>query len=110
MGAFSPNHGRKKTESLREYDGLASGYTMMASISSVKRGEAREVVVAVPTAPMSSVQSIASLADVVVCLNIREESYFAVADAYESWHDLSEEEALDYLRRISVQFTPPGNE
>lgn len=83
-------------------DGLASGYTMMASINSARRAEAKEIVVAVPTAPISSVQRIVPLVDMVVCLNIRQGSYFAVAEAYENWYDLSEEEVFQCLRRIDA--------
>jgi predicted phosphoribosyltransferase len=79
-------------------DGLASGYTMLASINSIKRANAKEIVVAVPTAPNHSVQKIAPFVDQLVCLNIREGPYFAVAEAYQNWYDLSEEEVLAYLK------------
>ncbi len=84
-------------------DGLASGYTMMASIRSVERADPKEIVVAVPTAPMHSVQRIASLVNLIICLNIREGPYFAVAEAYENWYDLSDDEVLKYLRKTSCQ-------
>jgi predicted phosphoribosyltransferase len=35
------------------------------------------------------------------CLNIRGGSSFAVADAYKSWYDVTEEEALAVLRSMS---------
>jgi predicted phosphoribosyltransferase len=79
-------------------DGLASGYTMMASINFVKKREPNRIVVAVPTAPESSIQLISASADEILCLNIRRGFFFAVADAYHHWHDLSEEEVMELLK------------
>jgi putative phosphoribosyl transferase len=35
--------------------------------------------------------------DEIVCLNIRTESSFAVANAYENWYDLTDEEVINML-------------
>lgn len=80
-------------------DGLASGYTMLAAVKSVRKHQPKEVVVAVPTGSTSAVRLVAQVADRVICLNIRDEPIYAVADAYEIWHDLSDEEVLIYLQR-----------
>jgi len=75
-------------------DGLASGFTMLAAIRSVRaRGPAR-VVVAVPTASRSSAELVGREADQLVCLNIRSGRSFAVADAYEEWYDLDDREVI----------------
>jgi putative phosphoribosyl transferase len=87
---------RGKTAILAD-DGLASGYTMMASIHMARNKGARKIVVAVPTAPLRSIKRIESLADEIFCANVRETSYFAVADAYENWHDLTRSEVLELL-------------
>jgi predicted phosphoribosyltransferase len=81
-------------------DGLASGYTMMASINAVRNGGAKEIVIAIPTAPMSSIEKIDSLVDEVYCANIRDKIFFAVADAYEHWYDLSREDVLALLKSV----------
>jgi putative phosphoribosyl transferase len=81
-------------------DGLASGYTMMASIQFVKKGDPGRIVVAIPTAHENSIKLISAQADEILCLNIRRGSFFAVADAYHYWHDLSEAEALESLKRL----------
>jgi predicted phosphoribosyltransferase len=78
-------------------DGLASGYTMMASIDNVRNKGARKVIVAVPTAPLCALQMIESLADEVYCANIRQIPMFAVAQAYTHWHDLSTEEVTKMI-------------
>jgi len=83
-------------------DGLASGYTMMASINFVKKREPNRIVVALPTAPESSIQLISAQVDEILCLNIRRGFFFAVADAYQYWHDLSEGEAMEFLKQLGL--------
>ena len=79
-------------------DGLASGFTMKASIHLCKNRKAAKTIVAVPTAPLRTVQELHDLfsADI-YCANIREGMAFAVADAYKNWHDLSENEIMHLL-------------
>ena len=53
--------------------------------------------VAVPTAPDDTVARLAERAQAVYCPNVREGRPFAVADAYQSWSDVTEDEALEIL-------------
>lgn len=80
-------------------DGLASGYTMLATIQMAKELGARVTVVAVPTAPQRTIERIETEADEIYCPNIRTGIFFAVADAYASWYDLQEDEVLDLLQK-----------
>ena len=79
-------------------DGLASGYTMAAACQALRPLRPRRIVVAVPTGSLSAVRWLGELAEEVICLNIRTGASFAVADAYEEWYDLTEEEAIRMLR------------
>jgi putative phosphoribosyl transferase len=81
-------------------DGLASGYTMLAAIASVREHWPARLVVAVPTASAQSASRIAREVDTVVCLNIRTGPRFAVAEAYREWHDLDDDEVLSELEDI----------
>jgi predicted phosphoribosyltransferase len=78
-------------------DGLASGYTMMAAVDFAKQKEARQVIVAVPTASQRTAFLLQSAADVLVCPNVRGGPIFAVADAYKEWYDLGDEEVVALL-------------
>ncbi len=78
-------------------DGLASGYTLLAAISSVKKLSPARIIVAVPTASKNAVDLLAPYVDEIFCLNIRETKIFAVADAYQEWHDLTQQEVLKLL-------------
>ena len=78
-------------------DGLASGFTMLAAIRSIRASSPAGIVVAVPTASLSSAELVSREADQLVCLNIRSGRSFAVADAYEEWYDLDDREVLSEL-------------
>lgn len=79
-------------------DGLASGFTLRVAIASAHNQGACEILVAVPTGHATSVVEIAALADRVVCANVREGMRYAVAEAYELWSDVSEEEVMEILK------------
>ncbi len=85
-------------------DGLASGYTMRAAVNFLKAKGAREIIVAVPTASARTAAELLPLVDILVCLNVRGGWSFAVADAYQNWYDLTEEEVLEIL-----EFLPKRN-
>jgi len=78
-------------------DGLASGFTMLAAARSVKKREPEKIVVAVPTASSGAIKLLAPEVDEIVCLNIRSRLVFAVADAYQNWYDLTDEEGIHSL-------------
>jgi predicted phosphoribosyltransferase len=82
-------------------DGLASGYTMLAAVDAIRSEGPRRVLVAVPTGSQSAVHRVAATADLVICLNIRSGSSYAVADAYREWHDLTDGEVQRELRRAT---------
>jgi predicted phosphoribosyltransferase len=78
-------------------DGLASGYTMRAAARFLKRQGAGKIIVAVPTGSERTVLDLLPEVDELVCLNVRSGWSFAVAEAYENWYDLEEEEVLEIL-------------
>ena len=81
-------------------DGLASGFTMLAAVQGIRFHKPARILVAVPTASLSSAELVSREADVVVCLNIRSGHSFAVADAYREWHDLNDKEVIEELANI----------
>jgi predicted phosphoribosyltransferase len=78
-------------------DGLASGFSMMTTLRALLDREPKELVVAVPTAPQSAIELVRPHADLILCLNIRTGPFFAVADAYEVWYDLEDEDVVKLL-------------
>ena len=79
-------------------DGLASGFTMLVSVHMARKAKAREIVVAVPTAPQRSLDRVLPDVDRIYCANVRTGAFFAVANAYRNWYDLSEQAVLDLLK------------
>lgn len=83
-------------------DGIASGFSMLAGTKWLKRLGAEEVIIAVPTAPNSSINHLEPHVDKIICLNIRDRYPFAVADGYKDWYDLSIKETKKYLNEIKI--------
>jgi putative phosphoribosyl transferase len=78
-------------------DGLATGYTALACLAQVRRQGPSRAVLAVPTAAESSLSRISEAADEVYVANVRGGPYFAVAEAYRNWRDMTPEEVLELL-------------
>ncbi|WP_292389969.1 phosphoribosyltransferase [Methanosarcina sp. UBA5] len=78
-------------------DGIAMGSTMRAAIELCKNRKAGKIVVAVPVAGREVAEELKEKVDELVVLETP--AYFkAVAQAYERWYDVSDEEVLDLLR------------
>ncbi len=95
-------------------DGLASGYTMMAAVESVRRRRPKEIVAAVPAASATAVKQVARVADRVVTVTTAFVPRFYVSDYYRYWHVLSDEEGLKCLRewqrrRYDASIKPPSS-
>src|SRR5262245_10619432 len=83
-------------------DGIAAGSTLRTAIAALRKLGARRIVVAAPTGHDRSADLIAGLADEMYCANIRGGGRFAVADAYEQWTDVSDDDALSILRPLQA--------
>ncbi len=82
-------------------DGLASGYTMLAAIKSVRKLKPKKIIVAVPTASGSAVKAVTLKVDKLITLYKHPIKLpFAVANSYQRWHDLTDKEVLKYLRHV----------
>jgi len=82
-------------------DGLASGFSMLATAKSIEERGTREIIVAVPTASLSAIDLLKPRVDKIVCLNIRTGPVFAVADAYREWYDLDDEDVVKLLSKLT---------
>jgi len=79
-------------------DGLASGFTMMAAVESVRRRRPKEIVVAVPAASAGAVGQVEKFGDRVVTCVTAFTPRFAVADFYRYWYDLNDDEVVQQIR------------
>jgi predicted phosphoribosyltransferase len=81
-------------------DGLASGFSMLTTVKAIKQSKVKEIVVAVPTAPVSAINLLKPYADKIVCLNIRSGPFFAVASAYNIWYDLDDRDIIEIFKQF----------
>jgi putative phosphoribosyl transferase len=93
-------------------DGLASGYTMLAAVASVRRRRAKEVVVAIPAASALALKKVSQVTDRVLSLAESNGPHFTLADYYRHWHDVPDNEVIKLLedtetRRPRTGFTAP---
>ncbi len=95
-------------------DGLASGITMTAAVESARHRRPKEIVVAVPVAPVPALKRIEKVADKVITSAKALMPKFYIADYYRYWHDVSDDEVVRYLNQWRTQqfwanIKPPQN-
>ena len=78
-------------------DGLATGATMEAAVLSVRKQNARTIVVAAPVASASAVERLARVADEVRVLKM-DPDFEAVGQYYDVFTQTTDEEVLEVLR------------
>ena len=78
-------------------DGVASGYTMLAAIKSIRTHGPASVTATAPVASRSAAMIIEKSADECVFEIVSPAVPFAIADFYVVWHDLSDEDILPIL-------------
>ncbi|MBI3988658.1 MAG: phosphoribosyltransferase [candidate division NC10 bacterium] len=88
-------------------DGLATGYTMLAAVEFVRRRGAEKIVVAAPVASDSAVTVLAPKVDELVILYVSDALTFAVADFYEDFSEMQDEEVLTLLKRAAPSGAEP---
>ncbi|MNC87019.1 putative phosphoribosyl transferase [compost metagenome] len=79
-------------------DGVATGATMRAAIAALRRQRPARIVVAIPVAPVETVEVLRSEADEVVCLETPE-PFWAIGQWYVEFPQLSDQEVREGLAR-----------
>ncbi len=84
-------------------DGVATGYTAIASAGFAKKRGAKRVIVAVPVCPKDAPRRFKDHADEFVCYHLSSEMSFAVGMFYKDFHQLSDEETLEYINKAKSE-------
>ncbi|MHB9036162.1 MAG: phosphoribosyltransferase [Armatimonadota bacterium] len=79
-------------------DGLASGFTMLAAIKSLRDQSASKIIAAAPVASRSAAAKVEEAADECIFEIVSPSVPFAVADFYLHWRDLTDQEVIALLR------------
>jgi len=80
-------------------DGVASGFTVLVASEALKKMGCDELILATPTGSLDNLNLLKSQFSMIYCANIRSGHTFAVADAYQQWSDVSEDEVMDILKK-----------
>ncbi|WP_395625992.1 phosphoribosyltransferase [Daejeonella sp.] len=80
-------------------DGMATGNTVLSTISLIKKSKPAKIIVAVPVASRSAVQLVSKEADEVIVLKTPPD-FSGVGVYYENFNDVSEQEVLLYLEKF----------
>lgn len=83
-------------------DGIAVGSTMRASIMLLRNRKAGRVVAAAPVTGERTAAEIRKLADEVVIVEIPS-FFYAVAQVYENWYDVPDEEVVEIMDRWEIE-------
>lgn len=77
-------------------DGMATGYSMLAAVKSLRKEMPARLVVATPVAPLSACQRVRAEADELICLNMPD-PFYAVGLWYEDLEQTDDEDVLRLL-------------
>ena len=80
-------------------DGIATGATTLAAIQAVRSRKPKELVLAVPVAPLDTVKKLHSEVDAIVCLDTPED-LGAIGYFYHDFHQVSDDEVIATLKRF----------
>ena len=79
-------------------DGIAMGSTMHVAVELCRGKGAKKIIVAVPVAGRETIQKFSQMADELIVLESPVD-FYAVAQVYENWYDVSDQEVLGFLKR-----------
>lgn len=86
-------------------DGIATGNTLMSSINMLRKSNPAKIVIAVPVAPQSSIEKLSLLVDDVICPMVPD-IFFGVGGFYQHFHQVSDEEVMEYMAKAGVLEQP----
>jgi len=83
-------------------DGLATGLSMALAIGEVRHRHPSKVVVAVPVAPLETIQELREAVDNIVVLHVPDHGFQAIGEFYLDFPQLSDAEVVSFLRTGSM--------
>jgi putative phosphoribosyl transferase len=89
-------------------DGIATGGTVRAALQALAAAGAKRAVLAVPVAPQSSLDALASLADEVVC-PLAPRDFHSVGYYFDDFEQTSDEEVVRLLNEAQRWASPAGS-
>lgn len=82
-------------------DGVATGSTMLATLSLIKQEKPQKIVIALPVAPPETLALLNAQADEVICLKVPE-LFFGVGQFYQNFEQVDDQEAIRLLNEANA--------
>lgn len=79
-------------------DGIATGFTLLAAIKSVKNHKPKRIVVGVPVASAEAVEMVGKYVDEIVCLKIPQ-NFASVGENYLDFNENTDEEIIELFKQ-----------
>jgi predicted phosphoribosyltransferase len=89
-------------------DGIATGATTLAAIKAVRSRKPKELILAVPVAPLDTVKKLHTEVDAIVCLDTPEE-LGAIGYFYRDFRQVDDEEVVAILKRFPANHVLHGS-
>jgi len=80
-------------------DGIATGATTLAAVRAIRERKPTELVLAVPVAPLDTIEKLRAQVDEIVCLETPRD-FGAIGYFYRDFHQVSDDEVISTLRRF----------
>lgn len=98
MGDKEPASLRNKTVIVID-DGIATGNTLMSTVSMLRRSGPAKIIIAVPVASRNAVEKLKKEVDEIVCPLIPD-TFFGVGAFYKNFEQVTDEEVIFYLEKL----------
>lgn len=85
-------------------DGIATGATTLAAIQALRKREPKELILAVPVAPLDTLQRLHTEVDVIVCLDTPQD-FGAIGYYYRDFRQISDDEVIAILKQFPAKKT-----
>ncbi len=99
MGDKDPEPIRNKTVIIID-DGIATGNTLLSTISMLRKGAPAKIVIAVPVASRNAIGKLSGMVDEIVCPLVPE-TFYGVGGFYKNFDQVSDEEVMMYLNKFN---------
>lgn len=98
MGDREPESLKGKTVIVID-DGIATGNTLLSTVSMIRNSKPEKIVIAVPVASESAVKKLSDVVDELVCPLIPQ-FFYGVGSFYENFEQVTDDEVMDYLDKF----------
>lgn len=88
-------------------DGIATGATLFATLELCKKHHPAKLIVAAPIGSADTIRELEELADSVIVLEVPSD-FYAVSQGYEYFKNLSDEEALEFIKQHEKDLKNPN--